>query len=140
MGRPAATNCTRCNKDLNLDPCFTGFKRRAYCRECWNTVQREYRANNPSKTREIHLKRTYGITLEDYETLLLLQGGGCAICDTIENLGVDHSHKTNQVRGILCRNCNTFIGMIDENLEVLERAREYLLRYKDLEVEDASKK
>lgn len=59
------------------------------------------------------LVATYGITREDYEALLVLQGGRCAVCLQLpktKRLAVDHDHKTNEVRGLLCadveRGCN----------------------------------
>jgi len=44
-----------------------------------------------------------------YESLLLLQGGGCAICGRLparRRLDMDHDHRTMQVRGLLCVRCN----------------------------------
>jgi 5-methylcytosine-specific restriction endonuclease McrA len=71
-----------------------------------NAWQREYRRANPDRIREGHLKRTFGITLEDFEAMLGAQGGGCAICGRVApegtSLHVDHDHETGVVRGLLC--------------------------------------
>lgn len=62
------------------------------------------------KTRNSYLLRTYGISLADYDTLFILQQGGCKICHKPpkpnKNLHVDHDHKTGEVRGLLCYYCN----------------------------------
>lgn len=84
-----------------------------------------------------HLKKNYGITIEDYEKRLEGQGGGCAICGAKpkENrrLAVDHDHsccpgeKTcgNCLRGLLCTTCNVWLGFY-ENEKWTKRAEEYL--------------
>lgn len=63
------------------------------------------------KARDYHLKRSYGITHDDYVRMLKAQGGGCDICGLKpkkgKHLDVDHNHKTGKVRGILCRYCNS---------------------------------
>jgi hypothetical protein len=39
---------------------------------------------------------------------------------------VDHDHRTNQVRGMLCFNCNRGLGYLDDDLVTLYRAADYL--------------
>jgi hypothetical protein len=79
----------------------------------------------------------YGLTLEQYSEMLAKQGGCCAICGLPErarnqhgqlSLSVDHSHTSGRVRGLLCRSCNTILGMAKENAGVLERAIDYIVR------------
>src|SRR5262245_42197596 len=81
-----------------------------------NARQRECRRANPDRIREGHLKRTFGITLEDFDAMLEAQGGGCAICGrpALEgtSLHVDHEHETGVVRGLLCFTCNGALGML----------------------------
>ena len=53
--------------------------------------------------------KTYGLTATQYDALLKLQGGRCAICRAkpkSKRLAVDHDHKTGAVRGLLCSRCN----------------------------------
>lgn len=83
------------------------------------------------------LLQRYGLTLEDYEHILELQGGMCAICKGPEtrksrlgrtySLGVDHDHDTGIIRGLLCFNCNFALGKLSDSSEVLFRAAYYLL-------------
>lgn len=73
-----------------------------------------------------------GITLEDYEDMLVQQGGGCAICGgrrgnkDVNVLYVDHNHVTGTVRGLLCGKCNRGLGMFQDRPDLLEKARKYL--------------
>ena len=101
--------------------------------------RRRYRQANPegSKIRNrIISLRVYGLTLEDYDVLLETQGGLCAVCrrkcSVHEHLSVDHCHKTNIVRGLLCFMCNTALGKLEDDIERIEAAIEYLERAKRL--------
>jgi hypothetical protein len=108
--------------------------------------RREYRlmnkdrinSNNKKFKRKWSLKHKYGITVTEYEELLKKQNGVCAICSSsetrtyknketvVESLCVDHDHKTNKIRGLLCQKCNSAIGLFMENSELLEKAIIYL--------------
>ncbi len=76
----------------------------------------------------------YGITVEDYERLLLAQAGRCAICarapDPAERgnrtLHLDHDHKTGTIRDLLCFRCNNGLGLFRDNSELLRTAAAYL--------------
>lgn len=80
--------------------------------------------------RQIHLWSRYRITNEQFQEILTEQGGGCAICgapDTPENkLSVDHCHRTNVIRGILCFSCNRGIGSLQDDPQLLQAALDYL--------------
>lgn len=56
----------------------------------------------------------------------LRDGASCAICGSTENLALDHDHNDGTLRGFLCRACNTGIGLLREDVEVLAKAIEYL--------------
>ena len=98
-------------------------------------IQRKYRKSNPEKmalkNRTMALKRFYGLTVEEYNARLDSQSGACAICgtDTPQGRGrfhVDHDHKTNQVRGLLCHRCNAGMGHFADNPELMIKAVDYL--------------
>jgi hypothetical protein len=86
------------------------------------------------------LETRYGITVEQYNDMVEVQGGRCAICNKIptgknhtsQRLAVDHDHATNTVRGLLCGTCNTTIGMIEDRPELLDRMRRYLAKHAQL--------
>jgi hypothetical protein len=67
------------------------------------------RACASARQHEAMVAKTYGITGDDYSSLLARQGGRCAICGAkpkSKRLAVDHDHKTGAVRGLLCSRCN----------------------------------
>jgi hypothetical protein len=82
---------------------------------------RENRANNKPKVRDTRLRSAYGITIEQYEQMLVTQGGHCAACLRTPDqehhgvLHVDHDHVTGAVRGLLCHGCNTALGLMRED-------------------------
>lgn len=94
----------------------------------------EYRQKQPERSRRSLLKIRYGITPEQYEAMLLEQGGRCAICQTDRpNNGygdrwfdIDHDHTTGKVRGLLCRKCNAMLGHLEKDAEHLADAYRYL--------------
>jgi len=102
-------------------------------REELDLLNAKRRANrNTWKTdRKKHFKRAYGITVEDYETMLVNQNGVCKICNKTcksgKSLAVDHCHETGKVRGLLCAKCNTNLGRIEAYLRDPEPWDNYLL-------------
>jgi hypothetical protein len=95
------------------------------------TKAAEYYQNNKDKIRNGMLIRIYNITLEEYSALLEKQNNKCGICGvskcpTGKSFAVDHSHETNKIRGLLCKNCNTGLGMFEDNRTNIENALLYL--------------
>lgn len=77
------------------------------------------------------IRRTYGISLAEYDAMLEKQGGGCAICGKTVDVGgrrlpIDHCHETAKVRGILCSHCNQGIGHFFDSPDLLMQAATYL--------------
>ena len=104
----------------------------------------EYTAAKPkewiqAKGRRHHLKRRYNITQQEYETKLASQDYKCAICgkDALDNrrgnkidpLHVDHCHETNKLRDLLCYACNSGLGQFKDNIEILQKAIDYLRKH-----------
>ena len=77
----------------------------------------------------MNLKK-YGITLDEYNTLLAKQRGVCAICENTclsgKQLAVDHDHTMGFIRGLLCMKCNRSLGGFDDNSHLLFRGIVYL--------------
>jgi hypothetical protein len=97
--------------------------------------KRKWAKEHKDEQKNRNLKWNYGISREEYDTLLESQGGCCAICGKEGNpdgqmMSVDHDHKTGKIRGILCRNCNLGIGYLEDNKETLLSAIGYLERAK----------
>ena len=127
--------CTKCNdlkklKEFNfrINKKTKTLYYQSFCKDCQNSY-------NYIKDKNTKLKKAYGITLEEYEELLSKQNGKCVICN-IDNNGkyrsklrafaVDHCHSTGKIRGLLCSDCNTGIGLLKDNVNFLESAIKYL--------------
>lgn len=111
-----------------------GFNSR--CKSC-NTVKQSLYTKRIKKefgrtrARAYELKHYYGIMQAEYDSMLKAQNGVCAICKTKpENtLAVDHCHDSKSVRGLLCRRCNSAIGLFDEDLGKLSAAMDYIIHW-----------
>lgn len=86
-----------------------------------------------ASSRRSHLKRKFGLTVEQYDEMLAAQGGVCAICGRPPRediaLHVDHDHETGRVRGLTCFGCNNGLGDFGDDPQLLERASAYLDRH-----------
>ena len=96
----------------------------------YNARMREYRRQHPEVARADHLRRKFGLTLDEYERMLDRQGGGCHICGSPPSdrisLHIDHDHGTGDIRGLLCVRCNNAIGLLRENPDLMRRAIRYV--------------
>lgn len=107
-------------------------------KESRREATRKWRVNNPERAKQVsrdkEYRRKYGIGLDEYNNILKAQQGVCAICqnscNTGMNLAVDHCHDTKKVRGLLCKNCNTAIGLFMEDIENMNKAIEYIKFHK----------
>ena len=97
------------------------------------TTGRRWREANPiaheSQRRAAHLRRVYGMSVDDYRVMLTAQGGGCAICGGVGKrkwLAVDHCHESGIVRGLLCDTCNLMLGLAKDNPGLLTKAINYI--------------
>lgn len=130
--------CTRCKVLLTLDyfhsykDPFGNPKRRTICKNCRSIDQKERYKKNPEKHRTYIYKTKYGITIEEYDQMVVEQGGRCKICGTNtpnchhKRFVVDHNHTTCEVRGLLCSTCNTGLGNFFDNPDTLLKAAQYL--------------
>ena len=94
------------------------------CKECIIKISNKWQREHPEQTiknkRRNLLKKRYNITIEDYNEMFIKQKGCCGICGIHEielpdwgkyiKLCIDHDHKTGNVRGLLCNNCNSKLG------------------------------
>ena len=98
-------------------------------REARAAYMREYHKEYHAKIRDHHYRQKYGISLEEYNAILLRQNGVCAICQTLKKgrrLAVDHCHTTGRVRGLICARCNYGLGVFHDDPAYLQRAIVYL--------------
>lgn len=140
--------CSRCllNKDVSDFYKQTSSKdgKMSRCKKCCAEYNKEWQLKNPERARErwrIAEKksrnlgrdraRKYGLT-EDQLNLLLAKHSRCEICNrSFDEIAshVDHDHATGIVRGVLCSNCNTGIGNLRDDIVLVKKALEYLLKY-----------
>ncbi|GAB3807932.1 hypothetical protein GCM10027605_39240 [Micromonospora zhanjiangensis] len=103
-----------------------GSGRHTYCKPCHNLRGKETRQRLYGGSREYHLRRRYGVGEKEFQELLSEQGGVCAICGAADPQHLDHDHRTNWVRGILCFNCNGGLGQFRDSETRLAGAITYL--------------
>ncbi len=114
--------CTKCGEVKPLDGFHKDCRRegtfRRWCKSC---VARAGRVTKLKK---------YGITIDQYEMMLERQHYGCKICGqqcaTGRSLAVDHCHQTGRVRGLLCIKCNKALGLLDDDVNRMNLAAQYL--------------
>lgn len=96
------------------------------CLKCKAAASLAQWNSEPGKHKAKNLRR-YQMTLEQWEQLLESQNGCCAVClRSGAELCVDHCHKTNKVRGLLCRKCNAALGQMEDDPDRMARAIKYL--------------
>ena len=144
--------CSRCGQNKAVEAFGTDRSKRdghtADCKECRRKVSADYKRRNPERVRgssasHARLKgnlRRYGVTYEEYLKTLAYQNGGCAICGAPpqegKRLSIDHNHECcpygsacqECVRGALCDNCNTGIGLLKDDPKLMLAAIDYLER------------
>lgn len=149
--------CRKCGKELPVSCFFKHAKTadglRGECIDCHYQRSKEWIAKNGSRHRELgrirdagrrleqrnnYLRRTYGITHDQYLTLLSDQGNKCAICETILEIDdntkchIDHDHETNTVRGVLCGRCNMALGLVRESEHIVWCMSRYIATHKKM--------
>jgi hypothetical protein len=123
--------CTRCG----CRPASPGVQECAVCKQKSKLKAQRWRSRLPAgHDRNRHLRELYGLTSEDFNDLLVSQGGVCAICygdgsSHKRGLVVDHAHETGTIRGILCSQCNVGLGYFRDDLTLLLRASGYLFQW-----------
>lgn len=108
-------------------------------REKLRKYRKNLRETDPHKlflsNRKTNLKQTYGISLEQYAEMLQEQNSKCDVCGkeheevTKKRLNVDHCHTTGKVRGLLCANCNTALGLLKENVQNIDKLKDYIIKH-----------
>lgn len=134
--------CNKCKEEKSLTD-FTRDKkrwsgRRSQCKACdhfyYAKKGNEYYHINKEKISQkakwYRRKAEFNFTKEDYYKMLSQQQGVCAICHAApppnKLLYIDHNHKTQKVRGLLCQHCNSGLGMMRDNITICRNAALYL--------------
>lgn len=92
-------------------------------------AKREYERNK-DKYRDTYMKRVYGISLDEYNKKIEQQQGVCYICESSpsggKSLAIDHCHDTGIIRKLLCINCNTVLGLVKEDINIMNKLINYI--------------
>ena len=120
--------CSKCHKTQPLEE-FYGDKYR--CKSCHKAYQRAYNQRNPDRLRGYHLKKMYGITLEEREEMSKASQGRCYVCGAPDGTDrnphhIDHNHDTGELRGLLCVGCNVSLGLLEENPDRIRALADYI--------------
>jgi hypothetical protein len=115
---------------ITSKPCPKGHRLRwtasTNCVEC-DKASRERRAEKLASDR---ITKLYGLNEAAHESIFIKQNKSCAICckpaGHRRELHVDHCHKTNVVRGLLCSCCNQALGLFQDNPDLMLFAAEYV--------------
>jgi hypothetical protein len=129
--------CTKCNitKELSeFNKSINGkFQKRGDCKICQSKYARiRNKITYDSQVKwKWNMKSTFNLTVDDYNNLFTKQKGCCAICKKHQSefrkrLAIDHDHETDIIRGLLCSSCNTALGLLKDDVEILESAINYL--------------
>lgn len=146
--KPMAT-CTKTNLSLSY-----AYKRGCRCDDCCANkavyTQHEgekarlrarlWRRSHPERMRQYRKRSADKTWLNKHQNLLIAQDNKCAICGGIGGTGltnglrlhVDHDHKTDKIRGLLCGSCNVGLGHFKDDTTLLQTAIEYLRRDTDV--------
>nr|DAF24803.1 MAG TPA: Recombination endonuclease VII [Crassvirales sp.] len=134
--------CGRCQRWLSLTHFsankvkWDGLQER--CNECrkvhYSEVGKFTKTIPPLEVRRqrhrVQVIKSYGITEEEFNSMLERQGGKCAICGTTDwgrpSPSIDHDHKTGKVRALLCNRCNRVLGLAEDSPELLSKMFNYL--------------
>lgn len=107
----------------------------SYCKVHLSTRRKAAYQQNTEKELDRQYRYNYGTDGETYKRLFKEQQGKCAVCGKIETrihkgkvmrLSIDHCHKTGEIRGLLCRECNLALGHMEDDIERIQALLRYL--------------
>lgn len=109
-------------------------------RDCKSCLKAYYKTKDYTATkRNFHYKTKYGISFQQFEDMCINNDFKCDICFKQCNmigkntprfswLVIDHCHNTGKIRGLLCQHCNTTLGNVRDDVDLLQKCVEYLNR------------
>ena len=121
--------CSKCSAEKELTEFYNSKRhkdgRSNVCNKCSRLRDNSWKKKHGWAWR---MKFLYGLSEEQYDNMFESQGRVCKICKKSQTrrLSVDHDHTTGKVRGLLCTNCNTGIGLLMDSPELLREAANYL--------------
>lgn len=130
-GKTTLVSCENCKKEFEALLIKRRIGKGKFCSvKCYRTFRENNKLDEKEANRLYQKKNKYGLSKEDYYNLLEKSKGKCNICDNlITKPNIDHDHKTNRVRGILCHHCNVGLGNFKDSVKLLQRAINYLNKH-----------
>lgn len=122
--------CKKCNETKSTTSFYKNRSKKfgisQWCKDC----HKADKIAIAKADRKYRIKKFYGLKEEDINALLRSQNGLCLICrDYLTNPCVDHDHKTGKIRGLLCSVCNRVLGLLHDDITLLQNAISYLQQY-----------
>lgn len=147
--------CNDCGVELTTGNTFPSRlkKQDYYCKKCWSARTKKWFKENPEAAKVIRRrnnqkrrpenrarslsnirKKRYGIDTTQMMEMVAKQDEKCSICENqlilhSRKYGIDHNHKTGKLRSILCNNCNLLLGAAHDDIEILNKAINYLSKW-----------
>ena len=131
--------CRKCDTTKSLFEFYknnaTADKLTLYCKECCKKDEKDYHKRNPTKKINRNRKKMITasgapITSDELRLMIIEQDNKCDICNTImKKPCIDHDHSTGLIRGLLCQQCNSMLGMAKDDIQRLENAIIYLKKH-----------
>lgn len=133
--------CIRCGETKPIDLFAKNGKysggRRNYCKKCHSKYVTEYIKQNPAKRSKYNPDRKFKkhkLTQEQYLSLYNLYSGKCHSCKDRDATNIDHDHKCcpglyscgKCVRGVLCSQCNTALGLLQDDKQKIKNLMKYI--------------
>lgn len=128
--------CSKCKEEKSVAEFHKRLNRKCgYKSQCKSCIKLAPKKVYPIQRKNYELNKSYGINLDDYNTLFSNQNGKCKICDRHldevnggkkKYLCVDHCHASGKIRGLLCDKCNRGIGLFNDDKTLLLKAVQYL--------------
>lgn len=136
--------CNKCTEAKSFSEFYKDIRCKSgisgICKECTKIQAKLYRLSHKdiirAGKRVDKLKRRFGLTPKMYDQMLENQNYCCAICGIhrvklSKNMAVDHDHSTGVVRALLCSSCNTSLGQLKEDVQILENMIAYINKHKE---------
>lgn len=144
--------CSKCGVVKPIDLFYVESRRpdgrMCHCSECHKVAQIpgqvRYKATDKYRAalRRRRLRNKFGLSVAEFDSLFEAQGFCCAICKSKKPHGrfarfhVDHDHRTDEVRGLLCNRCNIGLGMFLDDPKRLRMATQYIEKFKKSRVSE----
>lgn len=145
----AVKQCTRCRKVKPISEFHPRYDRadrrpQSHCKACHYQLTQAWRHRNRDKVNAVYRvyngARRHGMTLLEYRAFIAKLPDACEVCGRnlhlhagatrlASTICIDHDHETGQIRGVLCMNCNTALGLAADDPALLRKLARYLTKH-----------